>query len=239
MFGEPVLSESQEQSNRMSAWIRVGVAIVVTCLCSLVIVLILQHDKGIPPLARLALSNLEFTGVENPVTAVLLNYRSYDTLLEIAVLMIVAVTVLPNFRCDAGSAQPFVVIDKQHEVDPILAGLVKWLISCAVISGGYLLWTGAHAPGGAFQAGAVIAGGGVALAVVGKYRFNWLANGVSVAIVLGLAVFMGVAGLSKAMSGVALAFPVDEAGLLILIVEIAATVSIALILLLLFTELND
>ena len=36
---------------------------------------------------------LEKSGVSNPVTAVLLNYRAYDTLLEMAVLLLAAVVI--------------------------------------------------------------------------------------------------------------------------------------------------
>jgi multisubunit Na+/H+ antiporter MnhB subunit len=38
-------------------------------------------------LADLALERVPESGVSNPVTAVLLNFRAYDTLLELAVLM--------------------------------------------------------------------------------------------------------------------------------------------------------
>ena len=38
---------------------------------------------------QLVASNMAASGVENPVTAVLLNFRGYDTLLEIGVLLLV------------------------------------------------------------------------------------------------------------------------------------------------------
>ena len=44
-------------------------------------------------LAQEAYRSLEQSGVSNPVTAVLLNYRGYDTLLEIAVLLLAIVAV--------------------------------------------------------------------------------------------------------------------------------------------------
>ena len=43
---------------------------------------------------RLVASNMAVSGVENPVTAVLLNFRGYDTLLEIGVLLLAALSVL-------------------------------------------------------------------------------------------------------------------------------------------------
>ena len=42
---------------------------------------------------RLVASNMAISGVENPVTAVLLNFRGYDTLLEIGVLLLAALGV--------------------------------------------------------------------------------------------------------------------------------------------------
>ena len=52
----------------------------------------------LPPLPNqmlaLVSSNMPISGVDNPVTAVLLNFRGYDTLLEIGVLLLAAVGVL-------------------------------------------------------------------------------------------------------------------------------------------------
>ena len=44
-------------------------------------------------LAQQAHGSLDQSGVSNPVTAVLLNYRGYDTLLEVAVLLLAIVAV--------------------------------------------------------------------------------------------------------------------------------------------------
>ena len=45
-------------------------------------------------MTALVSSNMPISGVENPVTAVLLNFRGYDTLLEIGVLLLAALLSL-------------------------------------------------------------------------------------------------------------------------------------------------
>ncbi len=50
--------------------------------------IVLTLPQNTPGLAILVAENLKTTGVTNPVTAVLLNYRGYDTLLELTVLLV-------------------------------------------------------------------------------------------------------------------------------------------------------
>ncbi len=215
--------------------------VVITTLSAALIIAVIVSDKAAPELASLAMQNLNTSGVENPVTAVLLNFRSYDTLLEIAVLLIVAVAVLPD-QCFAGKtslpAKRFLSRNVKHQVNPVLAGLLKWLVPLALLVGGYLLWIGAYAPGGAFQAGAVIAGAGVALSLAGQHDFTWQTTSVRITLSLGLLVFIVVAAINNLITGTTLQYPVSYAGLFILIIEVAATISIAAILLLLFVCLK-
>jgi hypothetical protein len=82
------------------------------------------------------------------VTAVLLNFRGYDTLLEIAVLTSALVGVW------ALGPAPRI---KETTPSPVLLGMNSVLIPLAPMICAYLLWAGARAPGGAFQAGAVLA----------------------------------------------------------------------------------
>ena len=102
-------------------------------------------------LAGQVAANLADSGVTNPVTAVLLNFRAYDTLLELAVLLAALLGIFA-----LGPARPGF-----KEGGPVLDGLIRWLVPLLVVTGGYLLWVGAHAPGGAFQAGALLAAAAV------------------------------------------------------------------------------
>ncbi|MGB5569784.1 MAG: DUF4040 domain-containing protein, partial [Sedimenticolaceae bacterium] len=90
--------------------------------------------------ARMAdriMEELPGTGVSNPVTAVLLNFRAYDTLLELAVLLaaVLGITAL-------GPARP-----PYRAAGALFGGLVRWLVPLLILTAGYLLWAGAHAPG--------------------------------------------------------------------------------------------
>lgn len=171
--------------------------------------------------ARLAdrvAADLPQSGVSNPVTAVLLNFRAYDTLLELAVLLAAVAGIL-----GLGPARrPY------HPAGPLLAGLVNWLVPLLILMGGYLLWVGAHAPGGAFQAGAVLAGAAVMLRLAGHPQAGlpapslqrWLlAGGVGMFLLVGL----GVTAAGQAF----LQYPPAWAGALILLIEAAAMLAIA------------
>lgn len=167
------------------------------------------------------------SGVAHEVTAVLLNFRGYDTLLEIAVLLLAVLGVLTlRSTQQASRSEPSVG-------DP-LASLVRVIAPLMVLAAGYLLWAGSHKPGGAFQAGSVLAAAGVLLRLTGhvpplaaasaRWRFG---------LVIGFAVFLAVAAFALA-NGRLLEYPPPWAGMLILLIEAALTVSIALILFTLF-----
>lgn len=241
MFNNVTLQESGGRKSEMTApAIYITIAAIMS-LCAALIATVMFATKAKPDLANLALEKLTLSGVENPVTAVLLNFRSYDTLLEIAVLMIVAVAMLPTLSASGDNASPTAKVSLPGSVsaNPVLVELLKWLVPLAILMGGYLLWTGAYAPGGAFQAGAVIAGAGVALAVAGSHQFTWQSTIMRSSLSIGLFVFVLVAAINAAITGTTLQYPQDHAGMLILVVEIAATLSIASILLLLFVRLNS
>ena len=170
-------------------------------------------------------ANLEASGVSNPVTAVLLNFRAYDTLLELAVLLTAVLGILAMGRATAG----------YRPAGPIFDGLVGWLVPALILTAGYLLWVGAHAPGGAFQAGATLAAAGVVLHLAGRPRIGLPAgSGLRILMAAGVAVFLAV-GLSLLVMGRPfLGYPPAWAGALILIIESAAMLAIAATLLLAF-----
>ncbi len=118
---------------------------------------------------------------------------------------------------------------------PVLAGLTRWLLPLLILVSGYLLWVGAHAPGGAFQAGALLAAAGVLLRLAG-YPDAGLPPGLALR---GLSV-AGRGAVSRYRSGpdarhdAFLGYPVAWAGSLILAIESAATLGIAVTLVLAF-----
>jgi multisubunit Na+/H+ antiporter MnhB subunit len=165
---------------------------------------------------------LDQSGVSNPVTAVLLNYRGYDTLLEVAVLLLAIVAV---WSLRSMSTSSFA-----ESGGPILAALLRFLLPVLLLTSGYLLWIGAFAPGGAFQGGALLGGAIVLILLGGGIRRRLLDRHglLRAGLWIGLAVFVGV-GLGVMFGGGSfLQYPRSHASDLILLVETAALLSIGL-----------
>lgn len=72
---------------------RAGIALASLGLAGLLVVSVLALPGSWPGLTGPALQQLGNSGVSNPVTATLLNYRSYDTLLEVGVLLLAVLGV--------------------------------------------------------------------------------------------------------------------------------------------------
>jgi multisubunit Na+/H+ antiporter MnhB subunit len=104
-----------------------------------------------------------------------------------------------------------------------------------VLVAGYLLWTGKHAPGGAFQAGAILGAAGVLYLLsdirIGTMRLGWPFRTI---LIIGFVVFLAVAIGATVIGGRLLEYPQNWAGDLILLVEAAVAVSTALTLALFF-----
>ena len=168
-------------------------------------------------LANLALSRVPDSGVSNPVTSVLLNFRGYDTLLELAVLLAAILGIWSS-----GPALP-----GYRPAGEVLEGLVAWVVPLLILVGGYMLWVGAHSPGGAFQAGALLGAAGVTLRLAGHPSAGLPRESV-LRVVLGLGVLVfTLTGLALAvLGGGFLTYPPGLAKWLILLIETAATLAI-------------
>ncbi|SEO46746.1 hydrogen gas-evolving membrane-bound hydrogenase subunit E [Aquisalimonas asiatica] len=176
-----------------------------------------------PGLGTAVEQSMAQSGVDNPVTAVLLNFRSFDTLLEIGVLLVGAVAIW-----SLGPA-PSPIVPKMPS--PALPALGRALFPVFVLAATYLLWRGSHAPGGAFQAGAVMGAGGILMVLAGARPWltgeehgpwRWLLS-------LGLIAMVAVAVVMAALEGAFFAYPHALAAPLILALEISAALSIALL----------
>jgi len=182
-----------------------------------------SHDPGLS--AEVA-ENLASSGVSNPVTAVLLNFRGYDTMLEMAVLLMALLGVW-SLAC--------VESQRDSSADPILDMLTRLLVPLLILVAAYLLWVGAHAPGGAFQAGSVLGAAGVLLILAG-WRLPSRLTGWPLRLVVlsGPAAFVAIALITILIGGRLLEYPTEHAGTLILIIETMATLSIGVTLAALF-----
>jgi multisubunit Na+/H+ antiporter MnhB subunit len=195
----------------------------------------LQSPAPAVQLPVLVEARIAESGVSHPVTAVLLNFRAYDTLLEVAVLLLALLGVLAGTSVERrrpSGWQPGL---------PILRAFARLLTPLMVLVAGYLLWAGSHAPGGAFQAGAVLAAAGVLLHLARllpawstpQRALRWSLAG-------GFLVFLGIAALPVlGAGGVLLEYPPAAAGALILLVEAALAASLGLLLGGLFLLLSD
>ncbi|MCC5978520.1 MAG: DUF4040 domain-containing protein [Salinarimonas sp.] len=181
---------------------------------------LLATPIGGPGLEGLVAQNLLASGVEHPVTAVLLNYRAFDTLMEVVVLLVAIIAVWSVERGVTRAPAPV--------MGEVYAGFARLILPAAVIVGVYLLWVGAIAPGGAFQGGAVLAAIGLILLITRAYTPLPAHRGAArIAFVIGTALFAAVA-LFVAQGGRAtFEYPAAYAKSLILIIEAVVTISIA------------
>lgn len=167
------------------------------------------------------------SGVSHPVTAVLLNFRGYDTLLEMGVLLLALIGMW--------SLAPAAKESNTYPPGPIQDSLTRLLVPLIILTAGYLLWAGAHAPGGAFQAGALLAAAGILLLFSNWHLppllLSWLQRSVLIA---GIVVFIGVAVGAMWTNSFLLAYPPQWASGLIMLIEVFATLSIGATLVALF-----
>lgn len=173
-------------------------------------------------------AEMQNSGVSHPVTAVLLNFRGYDTLLEIGVLLLALLCV---WSLRLSPARRSAEVTRT----PVLGYLVRLLVPIILVVTVYLLWAGSKQPGGAFQAGAVLAAAGELLLLAGfvrgHFRRAWLLR---MALAGGFGVFLAVAGGVVLLGNELLEYPDGLAYPLILLIEGALTVSIGFTLAALF-----
>lgn len=145
------LGRRQPQSPRQGGWVTVvsvTAAVVAGAATFTVLALtVTRLDFSAGHLAALAQESLDATGVSHPITAVLLSYRTLDTLLEIAVLVVAVF----GARAVAGES-----IRTVRTSDPVRTTLAVLLLPVLIVLAVWMLVAGTTRPGGAFQAGAIL-----------------------------------------------------------------------------------
>jgi len=209
----------------MKALLRGTVVLLALALATLMLVAVLDLPMPTVQLPASVAANLAQSGVEHPVTAVLLNFRGYDTLLEIAVLLLALLGML-SVAGPQTAPKPALHV----RPDPVLQALARLAVPLMILAAGYLLWAGAHRPGGAFQAGAVLAAAAVLLNLAGLLP-AWSTPGrlLRLGLAGGFLLFLAVAA-GLLVEAELLHYPPEHAGGLILLIEAGLTVSIGLIL---------
>ncbi|MFH7320837.1 hydrogenase subunit MbhD domain-containing protein [Desulfurivibrio sp. D14AmB] len=175
--------------------------------------------------APLTTELMPLSGVSNQVTAVLLNFRSFDTLLELAVLLLAVMGLWSWGRggpAGPGGRTPIAA-------GPVLLTLIRGILPLAILIAGYLAWIGDRAPGGAFQSGAVLGAAGIMLGLTVRpltdFFPTWLLRAV---LVVGLGLFLLLAALPLAGGRLFFQYPPAYAGAFILAIEAAAALAIGL-----------
>ncbi|MFI8743325.1 hydrogenase subunit MbhD domain-containing protein [Stutzerimonas zhaodongensis] len=198
--------------------LRLGAAAVVLPMLILLVQGLAPLSAVEPRMPALITLHLDEAGVSHPVTAVLLNYRAWDTLLELAVLLLALLGARLLGPRPLELAEPW----------PLLRAWARVLAPLLVLAAGYMLWRGASAPGGAFQAGALLASGVVLLRLSGLVpRLRWSFTPLRLLVLGGLLVFIGVALMTAWLGEGWLTYPSGAAKLLIVLIESVATLSIA------------
>lgn len=194
---------------------------------ALLVFAVLELPRTGSGLTGLAADSMDDSGVAHPITAVLLNFRLFDTWLELGVLLLALVGILGVHGCrDLKGMRP------RHDAGPLLFWLVRGLIPVLILTTVHLLWLGDHAPGGAFQAGVVLASGLVLLWLSGHPSITILSSAAWMPCLVagfGSILLMGVMT-ALAPNLDALEYPQEFAKVLILVLEFVATLSIGVIL---------
>ena len=193
---------------------------------------VLSLPEPAPTLAPSVAEHIASTGLGNAVTAVLLAFRATDTLLEAVVLVfaLIAVWSLAPDRFWGGRPGPHYHL----EANGLLAYLARLLPPLGIIVAIYVFWVGADLPGGKFQAGTLLAAMWLLTIMAGltdapPVNRCWL----RIALVTGSAVFLAIGFAGVPLAGAFLAYPEGYAKPLILIIEAASMLSIAVTLALL------
>ena len=113
--------------------------------------------------------------VGHDITAVLLDFRAYDTLLEVAVLLVAVVgayalasAAAPGARPAPGRTSPAPLGAEPATHPPAtLVAFLRVASPVLLLLAAWLLFAGAYQPGGAFQGGAMLAGTAILAAGAG------------------------------------------------------------------------
>ncbi len=219
-------AETPPLAERTTLTVRLAAAFLSAAVAVGLAAIVLVRPDPVPSLAREAVVNLPATGLGNPVTAVLLAYRAWDTLLEKVVLVLALLGVWSLAPDSLWGGRPGPRYPTQREGP--LAFLAQVLPPVGIVMAVYMLWVGADEPGGAFQSATILAamwilvmraGFGDAPAV-GQRSLRFV-------LVVGAMVFLAVGLAGFVIANAFLAYPAGYAKPLIVFIETPLTFSVA------------
>ncbi|MCL5974521.1 MAG: DUF4040 domain-containing protein [Gammaproteobacteria bacterium] len=208
-------SDNDQLQKRQMPWLAFAFLILILIWLIQAVWSLAGHSTTLIDLSQQALPE---SGVSHPTTAVLLNFRAWDTLLELGVLLLAFL----------GARQLAIQPYKLPTSWPLLTVWSQILAPIIVVVGGYILWRGTSAPGGAFQAGALLAAGAILLRLTQIIPpLSWHSLWLRGLVLMGVSLFILVAAATAFWGDAWLQYPLAFNGLLIFSIEIAATLSIA------------
>ena len=231
LFIEAITREKPARRHRPAWWIAVALVLVSGSAVLPILARVTSQSttEGLGPTVSHSLPD---AGIAHPVTAALLVFRAYDTLLEIAVLFVAVVVAmamrdqLPVRASRAADGTP----------NPLVAAFVPRVLPVLVIIVGWFLFAGSSLPGGAFQAAAVLAGALLLVRATGRLRPR--RGTVTAWAAAGLLAFLVVAGAGVPL-GTWLTLPPGATVVVIVALETVLTLSIAVSLAVLVTVVGD
>ncbi len=207
----------------------VPVAVLTGALVALIGLAALGVERVPDAAGTIVLEELGASGLGNAVTAVLLVFRGLDTMLEMAVLLV----ALLGAWAVLGEVHP----GRLHQVDrrtPLVGALLTTVAPVTLLIAVHLLLAGTDAPGGAFQAGAVLTGCGVLLVLTGTVRPRAAAGlATKLLVIAGLAAFVMIGASAVALGRAPMSLPGTWA---VYLIETAMMLSIAVTMTLLFAR---
>jgi multisubunit Na+/H+ antiporter MnhB subunit len=225
-------TEAEARAERSGAGTRAVALLLSVGVTTVLVLCVLALPEPAPTLAPQVLQNLPATGVGNPITGVLLAFRSLDTLLEAIVLVIALVGVWSLAPDSVWGGRP----GPRYMSDPdgVLAYLARVLPPIGIVVGIYLFWAGADHPGGKFQSATILAAMWMLVQMAGlgdapRIDSRWARGGV----VIGPLVFVAVGLLGAWTAGAFLGYPDGFAKPMIVAIEVALLPTLVLVLALL------
>lgn len=184
-------------------------------------------DEGTPGLSEPVGQVLPRTGVDHGVTGVLLNLRSYDTLLEVVVLLVAVLAALVLGRQDHDPDDlPARAPPSSAAVPPLQSAATGILVPALVLLAAWLLFAGSSRPGGAFQSGAVLAALVLLLHLADRPVLPFGSRRTRLVPVAGVLAFVLVAAVGPALGGAWLQLDPAWAGPVIVALETVLAVAI-------------
>jgi multisubunit Na+/H+ antiporter MnhB subunit len=213
-------------AERPGAILRLGAAVLSATIATALAAGVFFLPDPAPTLAPAAAENAAATSLGNPVTNVLIAFRAMDTMLEKVVLLLALVGVWSLAPDGLWGGRP----GPRHQADPhgVLAFFARLLPPVGIVVGIYILWVGADHPGGAFQGGTILAAMWLLVLLAGLADTPPVSRrSLRLVLIVGPATFL-IVGLGGLWLGDAfLAYPAAYAKPLILAIEFAMTLTIA------------